>query len=131
MTIYHYTCNHGREALGNAGMVLPIADWEPRAAAKLAQSPYPDLALISWFTDLDVPIAEALGLTRATILCDRTKYRYRVIDDIAVTPWIRSPHRRRLRDLERADGAMPMHWYVSTEPVHVVLDISPPVSRIA
>jgi hypothetical protein len=118
--IYHYTCEHGRQALGERGAVRPLADWNPRAATLLGNRIH--MAMLSWFTDLDVAVPHALGLTRGTIECDRTAHRYRVIDDGLIVPWLASPWRRGwLLDLERVKGAMPRHWYVATVPVRVVL----------
>jgi hypothetical protein len=83
------------------------------------------LLRISWFTDLDHPYREALGLTMSTVgICDRTTYRYRVLDAAGVVPWLHSAERARwpqLRALERATGAMPRHWYVAAVPVAVEL----------
>jgi hypothetical protein len=124
--LYHYTCQHGRLAIGSYGYVLPLWSWNPRAGARLGERWRP-LAEVSWFTDLDSPWPpRALGLTRSTIRCDRTQYRYRVVDDRDVVPWLDSPYRREpLLLLERAGGALPRHWYVATKPVVVALDELP------
>lgn len=124
MTLYHYTCAHGRAALGKSGTVLPIREWNRRAARRVR----PDrraITEISWFTDLDGPGAEALGLTRHASTCDRTAFRYRVRDEDAglVVPWVGCAWRQGwMLLLERADGALPRHWFVSPVGVRVTLD---------
>jgi hypothetical protein len=123
--IYHYTCGHGRRALGEAGTVRALAEWNRGAAKLLDLAGSSAIGTLSWFTDLDVPVVEALGLTRATIYCDRTRYRYRVVEDDLglVVPWLDSPRRAGwLLNLEHPRGVMPRHWFVATEPVRVVLD---------
>lgn len=119
--MWHYTCDHGRAALGVRGWVVPAHLWAPRT------DPYPT-GQWAWFTDLATPNRDALGLTMNLTKCDRTAYRYRVTDEAHVVPWM---HVRRhvpgaLRDdLESAPGARPRHWWVSVEPVPVVLDQRP------
>lgn len=123
MTLWHYTCQHGRNALGRVGVVKPLAMWNPRASARLG--PWDALGTLSWFTDLETPVADALGLTSRTIECDRTAYRYRVLDATHIVRWLGSEWRARypeLRSLEIVAGALPMHWYVSGYVVPVELD---------
>ena len=122
-TLFHFTCQHGRDGIGEAGLCKPLALWNPAAASRLGDRW--ELGVLAWFTDLDTPVAAALGLTRVTISCDRTVFRYRVTDPGNVERWVGSQWRRRsvwLRDLEREAGSMPMHWYVAAEPVPVVFD---------
>lgn len=98
---WHYTCPHGFVGVSADGVV------KPNPATGLA-----------WFTDMAVPDAEALGLTKITLTCDRTTHRFRVL---------------RLTNLRRADevlpgrllramGGQPERWWVSERPVPVVLD---------
>lgn len=111
-TLWHYTCDHGRQGLGPAGTLLALAQLEPERSL---QAPY-DLARLVWLTDLDTCWPEALGLTSRSISCDRTLYRYRATDQAGVTWW---PRMRRQVDpyvrqaLESAPGARPMHWYTA------------------
>ena len=122
MTLYHFTCDHGRHALGTSGVVLPLAQWNPRAAARLTPE-RAAIARLSWFTDLDAAVRDALGLTSTALACDRTQFRYRVTaDPVPCLPWLLSPYRRGwMLDLERAPGAMPRHWYVADTSVRVEL----------
>lgn len=122
MTLWHYTCDHGFDAIGDHGYVLPVADLRPRHY-RLQQLPQ---AHFSWFTDLAVPQQHALGLTSYTLGCDRTRYRYRVTDPENLWRWTYA--RRQLgpapwiADLEEAPGAEPDHWWIADLPVPVIYD---------
>jgi hypothetical protein len=123
MRLYHFTCEHGHAALGDRGIVKPPGEHSPREMAELPREAWL-MAKVAWFTDLDVALTAALGLTTETIYCDRTAYRYRVLDNRDVVRWVyshwhRDPFARRL---DATPGAMPMHWWVSSEWVEVVLD---------
>ena len=72
MSLWHFTCDHGRQGIGRAGLVKPN-----RAAV-------PPLA---WFTDLPNPQREHLGLTSLILSCDRMAHRYRVLGSGDVIPW--------------------------------------------
>lgn len=103
--LWHYTCRHGHDAI--RGWLHPGTDG------------------MIWLTDLDAPIRDALGLTMHLTNCDRTEYRYAVLDTSEVVPWwlarklpdVVEPARREA--LETARGAMPMHWWVAATPVPV------------
>lgn len=121
--LYHFTCDHGRLGIGDAGCLLNAKQQGlkvpkvPRYQARLFE--------LIWVTDLETPIREALGLTSFTISCDRTRYRYKVTDAYTVDRWldVRKDFPQRFRDeLERASGALPAHWFVSSMPVPVVYD---------
>lgn len=116
MAFWHYTCDHGHEGID--GLVVP---------GGLVGTP----SEVAWFTDLGRPIREALGLTSHLLSCDRTAYRYRVVDPSPLVPWVEV--RRRYpwaAAIELAPGARPRHWLVATEPVAVTLDpISDPTRR--
>jgi hypothetical protein len=111
--LFHYTCTHGRVALGVGGTLQPPfmqganPDRVPDDAAPL-------LAMV-WATDLSTPRADALGLTRTTITCDRTLFRY-TVPAAAFNRWgrVRSQLPTPLVDaLELARGAEPAHWWVA------------------
>jgi hypothetical protein len=116
VTLYHYTCRHGRDAILRAGMVVPR--FQPLLGVDLA-----------WFTDLPTPDRDGLGLTSYTLACDRTAWRVpvqhagavawttyrRALLRADVTPLRRSLLRRGVERLETEPGAMPRHWWVSTE----------------
>ena len=121
MTLWHYTCQHGRDKIGRSGLLLPARDLVP--AHRRDALPWPSVYV--WLTDLDTPDADVLGLTRHLIRCDRTAYRYRVSDATGVVAWTTMARRLRMpwteRDyLEGEPGARPRHWFVSTDPVPVV-----------
>lgn len=127
--LYHFTCDHGREALGKTGLVKPPAQWAPEAAKK-----YPEgwgwLGEVCWFTDLARPDAIALGLTSATLGCDRTRWRYRVTDDTGIKPWAVAA-----RSLPRTawqltiGDYLPGRWWLAWGPVPVQLDPAPGMTK--
>jgi hypothetical protein len=113
MRFYHYTCDHGRKALGARGMLRP--------------QPQPVLGGVRlvWLTDIAKPDREGLGLTSHLLDCDRLAYRY-VVDAEPeswrewawrnAVPWV-----ARMR-LEDAPNAAPSTWYVLESSVLGVLD---------
>ena len=102
-TLYHYTCEHGAERIRADGYLV-------RTMMGLA-----------WFTDLDVPFREALGLTNRLTKCDRTAVRFQVVDPSGIIPWhvARRQFPRAASVLEDAPGVMPAHWFVSQTQVRV------------
>lgn len=102
-TLYHYTCRHFAARIGVQGLlrVSPVTG-------------------VLWLTDLDSPVAGALGLTSTILACDRTEARFVVDDpDDTVTAWLelrRSAPRYVVEALESAPGAMPRHWWIATGP---------------
>lgn len=117
--LYHYTCSHGYEALGDGlCTLLPMAqqrECDPRL--------WP--ALFVWATDLRTPNREGLGLTSRTLRCDRTTHRYRVTEGPDIERWVDSARHltREVRDqLEAEPGAMPMHWWFSSQAITAVYD---------
>lgn len=128
-TLYHYTCQHGRDALADKGEVVSIRLHDPEAFATLTRRGLGLWALLSWFTDLDEPVREVLGLTSESITCDRTEYRYRVTDASNCERWVGSTIRRFIgkqgsfvQRLELSGHALPMHWWVAVDPVPVEFD---------
>jgi hypothetical protein len=119
-TLYHYTCNHGHRALSAGGQVKPPALFLSQRQLALADTAFMVLTQLAWFTDLAQPQPDALGLTRHSIHCDRTAYRWQVADGLEhrVLPIrygvLRGTLPRLIRDsLELAHGAQPRHWWVS------------------
>lgn len=125
MTFYHYTCDHGRVALGTTGTVRTVADWAPDTAAKMPPK-HAWMTKVSWFTDLDIPDRRGLGLTSTRLECDRMAWRYTATDPTHLQPWLavarRHAPRRDAADLRNGKGRRPAHWFVSTLPVPVELD---------
>ena len=103
--LWHYTCDHHVEAIKAEGLARPM------------------LGDFVWFTDLAEPVREPLGLTSHTLTCDRTRHRFRVAGSQSVVPYVtirRTLPRVRRDALEESEGAMPRHWFVSTEAVPVI-----------
>lgn len=132
--LLHYTCRHGRTGIGERGWVIPVA----LRNTGLDLTGLPEmLTCYGWFTDLTTPNRDALGLTRTTIRCDRTRYRYRVTcldDEHGLLPWTEARRdwpRHLVLALEISYGARPRHWWVSPQPVPVVLENRTPVTKTA
>ena len=80
VTLWHFTCEHGRRALGKRGLLV-------------APLPNPLLggARLIWVTTEAAPDRERTGLTMHSTPCDRMAYRYRVLQPERCTPWLLSP----------------------------------------
>ena len=104
MTLHHFTCDHGRQAIGKAGLIRPNRQ---------------SLVPVAWFTDLPDPDAVELGLTSIVLSCDRLAHRYRVTDASNVVPWSEfgNVHPGIRAALESSPGAQPDHWFVASKPV--------------
>lgn len=133
--LFHYTCAHGRKALGDHGDVMPAVMVNPDLAEKFTALHI--LGRLAWFTDLSPApgfvtpreFREALGLTMNFTTCDRTRYRYRVtIEDgieNGLRPWTAVRHlypAHIVAELEEAPGARPRHWWVADRPVPVIYE---------
>lgn len=116
--LWHYTCKHTRLALDQGGTLLPPL-WKIESVPEGLPLPAYALLGLVWATEADDPDPYALGLTSATISCDRLAYRYAVPRE-AFTRWgrVRSRLDRDLVDaLERARGAEPAQWWIAEGPV--------------
>lgn len=125
--LYHYTCDHAHRKLGNRGRLLVPREVGNIHGGQLARQEgiFAELYGFTWLTDLDYPHREVLGLTNNFAVCDRTRHRYRALGPVAATPWTaarRSVNSRLVAVLESAPAVMPMHWWVTSEPVEVELD---------
>lgn len=112
--LYHYTCrDHGKPGIDRDGVLLPNWHWRL------------DTWLV-WCTDLDVPLAEPLGLTSDTLNCDRTQVRYEVADPADCMPWhmFARKLRRDIREDMECPPGIPRHWWVSREPVPVLIKVA-------
>jgi hypothetical protein len=99
MALYHFTCIH------QAPLIERTHTLDPEVATFWHGI---------WLTDLEAAPREGLGLTSHTLDCDRTRYRFVVDTPVHVHRWIdvRREFEWSLREeLERAAGALPMHWY--------------------
>lgn len=112
MTLYHYTCRHRARAITRYGTLRPFP-----------QPLFAHIPLI-WLTDMDVPDAEALGLTKQNLPCDRTECRY-VVETTEAIPWLQAEtHAALARLLVKIigpipliafeDGRRPDRWWVAT-----------------
>lgn len=125
MNLWHYTCEHSAAKLGPLALLLPPI-WQLDSVPEgLPRSAFALLGLV-WATDLDdpEPYSPRLGLTAATITCDRTEIRYAVAE-AAMTRWGRVRSRLPadlVEALETAPGAEPARWWVAEGPVEAVLD---------
>lgn len=107
--LYHYTCtDHGHPGIYGSGEVRPGMDG------------------VVWLTDLEVPVRDAIGLTRVSTKCDRGAVRYRVdTADRRVVSWMefrRGVTRDIIDDLETFPGAMSRHWFVALEAMPATYD---------
>lgn len=107
--LYHYTCaDHGLRGIERERLVRP-------------GPPHPVFGHLAWFTDLPTIDAFALGLTRDTLSCDRTAYRFEVaLEGTTWWPLYRQGRfdRAFLADFESM--GKPLHWWVATEPVRII-----------
>jgi hypothetical protein len=125
LTLYHYTCTHGREGIGDSGTLVGARHLIPPTEHPAMNDWRAAMFDLVWMTDLSFPIRGALGLSSYTLRCDRTEFRYRVTNACTARHWPdvrRSFDPRIRRGLETELAAMPMHWWVSTVPVPVVFD---------
>lgn len=118
--LFHFTCKHGNADIAETNTVLPGTQSRPNLDL-------PWTSELAWFTDMEVPERNALGLTSNHIGCDRTLHRWHVLPDNrgAIVRWVDFarllPIPRGLREqLESTPGARPMHWWVSPSPIAVV-----------
>jgi len=108
--LWHYTCiDHGHPGIYGSGEVRP------------------NQSGIAWFTDLERPWPDALGLTRVSLRCNRSGIRYRIDDTSDVISWLSFRRQEDLsipliQELEAFPGALPRHWFVSVVPVGAVYD---------
>lgn len=108
MRLYHYTCRHSLAGIRADGLL------------RVNRQPVLDGLELVWLTDLETPDRAALGLTSRVLQCDRTEHRVKV--DAGAVHWpvfARQLPATQRRSLELAPGALPMHWYVSEQPVFV------------
>ena len=118
MDLYHFTCQHGAEGIRDDGVVIPVAHLRRREPG-LPEVLVPWAEFV-WFTDLDLPLRDCLGLTSYMLRCDRTEHRFRALSGSELVPWMTVRKRYPWRVALEVPGTRPVHWYVSTEPVPVV-----------
>lgn len=107
--MFHFTCDHGFEGIKQLGYVAP--NWHPLLGMKVA-----------WFTDLETPNAETVGLTSNLLNCDRLAHSVEV-DPSRVRRWLGSGEQASTPPLIQADlhrGSDPSHWWISRIQVPVL-----------
>jgi len=125
VTLWHYTCKHAAARIRRKGIVLPGRLLVPENAYM-----WP----VSWWTTMDEPDREALGLTSIALSCDRTEYRFQPRKGELVVPYLSVADDPRLAAsliparLITALGD-PEVWWVSFYAVRVIEDMSWPGSR--
>jgi hypothetical protein len=121
LRLFHYTCHHGVAGIGRWGHVRPLRQHSPDAAARIPEG-YEWMTELAWFTDLSRPDPIALGLTRRITRCDRTAFRYTVLEPDLCTPWLDVlPDMPKVARKLAMDEGLPGRWWIATEPVPVVL----------
>jgi len=118
MTLYHFTCAHGKSDIGTGPRALLIPHRHPLLGA--------DVKLV-WFTTLADPDEDEVGLTSSYIKCDRREYRYVIDEGVAdgCRWWLESDERTAappqvIADLE--SFGKPETWWVSSRPVRARFD---------
>lgn len=112
--LWHFTCSHSVASINRLGSLRP--------------HPHPLLERsLVWLTDLEEAWREALGLTSHTLMCDRTEHRFEAIDTSTAVWWPTYARQHRIpahvrSALEDEPGVMPVHWWVSDQPVPVKAD---------
>jgi hypothetical protein len=114
MSLFHWTCNHGRAGIEATGTV------EPRLIL--------GLGWLAWFTTEPHPYPERTGLLHvcpgSPTDCYRGAWRFVVEELDKCHSWLQSTERekaeeRAIIDIERLGD--PWNWYVASEPVKVRL----------
>lgn len=112
MRLFHFTCDHGHDALGNRGELRPIVE-----------HPFLHIKVV-WLTSDPWPDRESTGLGMTITRCDRMQYRYMVTDLSNCRRWLDSPERTgapvdAVADLESYGD--PEQWWIASEPVRARL----------
>lgn len=118
--LYHWTCRHGATAIGRRGYAEPLWMHRPDIVPTMPEE-WRWMSELVWFTNAPGAGRIDLGLTSRTLQCDRMEYRYKVLDDSDVVPWLsvcRQYPRPAVTELHSGDHR-PGLWLVSTLPVPV------------
>ena len=119
--LWHFTCGHTFRTLRNRGTLIPF----PQIAM-------PGCPKLVWLTDMPFCDKQKLGLqSQALLTCDRSEYRYRVLDPKWAIPFhafvdAANSERPELFDNGFLEfftfGRSPKNWWVSVIEHAVVLD---------
>jgi hypothetical protein len=107
--LYHFTCDHGYRSILDTGEIRPN------------RSPIMPVP-IAWFTDLEEPTADEVGLTSAHLTCNRLAHRLMVAaDHPALVRWLDSGVHAtlpmRTRQMLHFGAALPDHWWIALRAV--------------
>lgn len=131
-SLYHYTCSHAVEFIRRDGLIRPAAQLgvDDEKWAKLStyeQQAAEGIRQFVWLTDLAPPAPGApLGLNRVRLQCDRTACCFEVVPDWQHVRWwmkVRREYPDLRAGLEWESGVLPMHWFVSEEPVPIYREL--------
>jgi len=121
MTLYHFTCGHGKADIGTGPRALLLPHRHPLLGTNVK---------LVWFTTLPEPEEEEVGLTsRPDIKCDRREYRYVIDNGVAdgCRWWMECDERAAapaavVETLE--SFGKPETWWVSSAPIRARFDRS-------
>jgi hypothetical protein len=129
--LYHYTCSHAAYLIRRHKTLYP-GRYLGVNKKKLAKYSAQELSVMDgvrsfvWMTDLAPPAPRGpLGLTSQSLACDRTQFVFEVEPDWDHARWwmyVRREHPDLLA-LECEPDAMPVHWFVSEEPVPIYAEL--------
>src|SRR5262245_8800790 len=114
--LYHFTCAHGRRAIGTSNCLLVPQIKHPTLGCK-----------VTWLTSEAEPDRESTGLTSRMQPCDRMEFRYVVDDFSACVAWLDSPQRADASSRAVADAEEfgdPEHWWVAEKAIRARFDRS-------
>jgi hypothetical protein len=130
--LFHFTCRHAAERIGQRGWLLPSV----RLMSPLQLRNLPNDVLMAgqavWLaTDRDAT-QRSLGFDGILSQCDRTEYRYRVTEPGAVRPWteVRTGWPPEVvAALEEGQDKRPETWWLGRGPMRARLTVAPALTR--
>lgn len=106
LTLYHFTCDHGKAGIDKTRTLLP--NLHPYMSC---------LGPLIWLTNVPEPTRESAGLTMNYTKCDRMAYRYIVQSKAAVSRLdIRNRAPKDIVETLESFGE-PEHWWVARRPL--------------
>ena len=138
--VWHFTCEHGRQAIGGVGQIFPLRAMLTTNVLDTQEETTKRIASLAWFTTVgDITTREearSIGLhSTETLKCERWTHRYRVgkrsIKNLVSWQVERVTWPEHIRQaLEHATaGIEPQFWWVSASPVPVFYDPVPAGTR--
>jgi hypothetical protein len=134
--LFHFTCAHGRSAIGVRGWLVPqwsviaerLAGGEALGIPDVDLDTVRSLASVIWLTSESWPLARAIGLDKKAhgATCDRMAYRY-VVRGVSIEqcePWVGSARRDALDPLLIAGfeaNREPECWWITQCPTRATL----------